>query len=53
MSQKQGEMILGRYNSDKTQLRIVFNFFMRNNYQIEQKKLELQRYFKERKDKEL
>ena len=53
MSQRQGEMVLGSYNSEKTQLRIVFNFFMRNNYQIEQKKLELQRLFTGIKDEEL
>ena len=53
MGQMESEMVLGSYNSEKTQLRIVFKFFKINNYGIEQKKLELQRYFKERKDKEL
>jgi len=53
MGQRQGEMVLGSYNSKKTQLGIVFNFFIRNNYEIEQRKLELQRLLTGRKDKGL
>ena len=53
MGQMESEMVLGSYCSNKTQLGIVFNFFIRNNYEIEQRKLELQRIFTGRKDKEL
>jgi len=37
----------------KNELNLIFNFFIKNNFEIEQRKLELQQRLKERKDKEL